>query len=120
MQYSKVKIIRVEKDNAQVYEDGKPVPGKLTPRIRAIVIPVKPDSMAMNITSFSNEIIQTFKSLEGQVVMFPSTLGVTENGTLYLQLDKSITVDEIDVIAEKPAQRSSSMPPINQNQTKAA
>ena len=100
-QFSKVKILKVETDKAQVYRDNKAVEGEFTVRVRALVVPIKPDPLYVNITKAGDEVIQTFKALEGKTVLFPARLGATDSGVAFLQLENGITIDDIDVIPDK-------------------
>lgn len=102
-QFSKVKILKIVEDTAQAYDaEGKAIPGQRTPRIRALVVPIKPDDIHINLTAAGDEVINTFRALEGKNVLIPARAGVTESGMVYLSLDKSTTPDDIDLLVDKP------------------
>lgn len=109
--YSKVKILDVIEDTTQSYdENGDPVKGKRDSRIRAFVVPVKPDPVYVNLTAAGDEIINTFRALKNHVVLFPSRAGVTATGVVYLSLGQGITVDDIDLIPDKLSKSDSIKP----------
>lgn len=108
-QFSKVKILKVETDKAQVYKDNKAVEGEFTTRVRALVVPIKPDPLYVNITKSGDEVINTFKALEGKTVLFPARLGVTDSGVSFLSLENGITIDDIDIIPDKAPKPLSGM-----------
>ncbi len=106
-------VLDVVIDQAQVYDDdGKAIPGKTAPRIRARVIPLKPESVMVNITNCSEVTQAAFKALVGKTVVFPCRVGQTDSGMSFLSVQSDLSPDDIDLIAQKP------IPPAAQQQNK--
>ncbi|POZ53304.1 hypothetical protein [Methylovulum psychrotolerans] len=96
--YQKLEILGFEEDTQTVYKDGRAT-NEVKPRLRAIVRPVKPDTMTINVTELGDDIINKFRAIVGRVALIPGRAGATDSGTLFITPEKGITADDIELLA---------------------